>query len=132
MITVKRTFCLKEMKTKERTKTKRIRRIPINTSLQEILMEPRRKTQAVASSGAVQQAVVSGFDFHHASRIIRKVSEEAGVKPIRFHDLRHSFASNFMMRGGQIYKLQRLLGHTSIQMTERYSHLSPDHLNDAT
>lgn len=47
-------------------------------------------------------------------------------------DLRHSFASNFVMAGGEIYKLQRLLGHSSIQMTERYSHLSPDHLADAT
>jgi integrase len=60
------------------------------------------------------------------------VQRVAGVKPIRFHDLRHSFASNFILGGGSIYKLQRLLGHTSVQMTERYSHLSPEHLADAT
>lgn len=49
-------------------------------------------------------------DYHHASRILRSVATAVGVKPIRFHDLRHSFASNFVMRGGSIYKLQRLLG----------------------
>lgn len=37
-----------------------------------------------------------------------------------------------MMRGGDIYKLQKLLGHSSVQMSERYAHLSPEHLKDAT
>jgi integrase len=36
------------------------------------------------------------------------------------------------MAGGNIYNLQRMLGHSSVTMTERYSHLSPDHLNGAT
>ena len=80
----------------------------------------------------VSEAVLPEFDYHHAPRILKRLAVEAGVKPIRFHDLRHSFASCFVMRGGSIYKLQRLLGHTSIQMTERYSHLSPDHLADST
>ncbi len=47
------------------------------------------------------------------------------------HVLRHSFASHFMMNGGDILTLQRILGHSSIVMTMRYAHLSPDHLNDA-
>lgn len=37
-----------------------------------------------------------------------------------------------MMGGGNTYTLQKLLGHNSIQMTERYSHLSPEHLKGAT
>ena len=44
------------------------------------------------------------------------------------HVLRHSFASHFVMNGGDILSLQKILGHSSIQMTMRYSHLSPDHL----
>lgn len=47
------------------------------------------------------------------------------------HILRHSFASHFMMNGGDILTLQKILGHTSISMTMRYSHLSPKHLEDA-
>jgi integrase len=124
LITVKRTYCLKRGEAKERTKTSRIRRLPISQALTEILVELKN-----ASTG---EYVLPDFPFHHASKVMRRLAKEAGVKPIRFHDLRHSFASNFVMRGGQIYKLQRLLGHSSIQMTERYSHLSPDHLQDAT
>lgn len=44
---------------------------------------------------------------------------------VRFHDLRHTFASHFMMKGGDLWKLKKILGHKSIAMTERYSHLSP-------
>ncbi|HVZ35110.1 MAG TPA: site-specific integrase, partial [Polyangiaceae bacterium] len=45
---------------------------------------------------------------------------------ITFHGLRHTFASHWMMRGGNIFKLQKILGHQSTAMTERYAHLSPN------
>ena len=47
------------------------------------------------------------------------------------HALRHTYASHFMMNGGDILTLQRILGHSSINLTMRYAHLSPDHLLDA-
>ncbi len=45
---------------------------------------------------------------------------------IRFHDLRHTFASHWVMRGGDIFKLQKILGHQSMSMTQRYAHLAPE------
>jgi len=47
------------------------------------------------------------------------------------HIMRHTFASHFMMNGGNILALQKLLGHQSLTMTMRYAHLSPDHLAEA-
>jgi site-specific recombinase XerD len=47
------------------------------------------------------------------------------------HVLRHSFASHFMMNGGDILTLQKILGHSAINMTMRYAHLSQEHLNEA-
>ncbi|KVE75715.1 hypothetical protein WI99_37670 [Burkholderia cepacia] len=47
------------------------------------------------------------------------------------HVLRHTFASHFMIRGGNILTLQRILGHQSLMMTMRYAHLAPDHLEEA-
>ncbi len=45
---------------------------------------------------------------------------------IRFHDLRHTFASHWMMNGGDLFRLQKILGHRSAQMTQRYAHLAPE------
>ncbi len=45
---------------------------------------------------------------------------------IRFHDLRHTFASHWIMNGGDILKLQKSLGHKAMHMTMRYAHLAPD------
>lgn len=46
------------------------------------------------------------------------------------HVLRHTFASHFMMNGGNILVLQRSLGHANLTMTMRYAHLAPDHLQE--
>lgn len=47
------------------------------------------------------------------------------------HVLRHTFASHFMMNGGNILVLQRILGHTDIKMTMRYAHFAPNHLEES-
>ena len=57
--------------------------------------------------------------------------ERAGVKNFHFHDLRHTFASWLTMKGRPLREVQELLGHKSIRMTERYSHLAPERLRDA-
>ena len=52
----------------------------------------------------------------------------AGIQDFRFHDLRHTFASWYMMNGGDLYELARILGHSNIKMTERYAKLDRQHI----
>jgi integrase len=66
------------------------------------------------------------------SVIFRILKMPLRVKIFRFHDLRHTFASHFMKNGGNIYDLQKILGHTSLEMTQRYAHLAPEHLVQAS
>ena len=54
-----------------------------------------------------------------------------GLHDVRIHDLRHSFASALVNRGATLFDVQKLLGHSSPKMTERYSHLTPGRLMDA-
>jgi site-specific recombinase XerD len=51
--------------------------------------------------------------------------KEAGVRLIRLHDLRHSFASQLVSAGVNLRVVQDLLGHADIKMTMRYAHLAP-------
>jgi len=45
---------------------------------------------------------------------------------IRFHDLRHTFASHWVTGGGDLFRLQKILGHKTVAMTMRYAHLTVD------
>lgn len=47
-----------------------------------------------------------------------------GITDFKFHDLRHTFASHFMMNGGKLSELSEILGHKDLKMTIRYAHLS--------
>jgi integrase len=55
----------------------------------------------------------------------------ANIADFRFHDLRHTFASHLAMRGVSLRAIAQLLGHKTLQMVMRYSHLSPEHLQGA-
>jgi len=79
-------------------------------------------------------AVMANRFFMACMERFRSAVDRAGLslpKGQLTHVLRHTFASHFMMNGGNILVLQRILGHSSLQMTMRYAHLAPDHLQEA-
>ncbi|OCF98517.1 tyrosine-type recombinase/integrase [Gilliamella apicola] len=98
------------------TKGKRNRTIPISDELYQ---------QIPNKNGQLFTACYSAF---------RSALDRTGIElPERqlTHVLRHTFASHFMMNGGNILVLQKILGHTDIKMTMRYAHFAPDHFEDA-
>jgi len=60
-----------------------------------------------------------------ADTAFRSALKKTGIKDFRFHDLRHVFASQLMMMGSNLSVVQKLLGHKTLQMTQRYAHLAP-------
>lgn len=64
-----------------------------------------------------------------AYEMVRKSGQRAGLlKPLHPHALRHSFATHLLSSGANLRVLQELLGHESLQATEKYTHLGIDHL----
>ncbi len=97
-----------------RTKNGKSRSVPISKGLEGLIQE--------------HAPLVDGMNTF--KRAIAKLDFEL-PKGQMTHVLRHTFASHFMINGGNILTLQRVLGHGNITMTMRYAHLAPDHLNEA-
>lgn len=124
-LTAKQAYCYASKELVSHTKSFKIRRLPLNKQLLACLSAERAK--------ATSQNVFEGLTvFKQPSYKVRKRCKWAGVPEIRFHDLRHVFASHLAMSGVSLYDLQKLMGHQSVTMTERYSHLIPDSLNGLT
>jgi integrase len=56
----------------------------------------------------------------------KKALNEAGIDDFRFHDLRNTFASQVLLKGGSLKDVQELLGHKTMTMTLRYAHLTQE------
>lgn len=115
---------------KETTKTKIKRFVPMTGEVRALLLALHQKNQG--NPLVFLEADGTEVKYAHIYRRFHKAQDKAGItNKIRFHDLRHSFASNYMMNGGNVFDLQKLLGHTDIKMTMRYAHFTPDHLQNS-
>jgi site-specific recombinase XerD len=52
--------------------------------------------------------------------IIERISKKSGVSRLHPHLCRHTFATNYLINGGDVFSLQQILGHTSLEMVRRY------------
>ncbi|WP_332635345.1 tyrosine-type recombinase/integrase, partial [Escherichia coli] len=101
-----------------KTKNSKNRTVPISESLFEKIKKRGGKL------------VFPTLDYPLVRDVIKTVAPDVPDGQA-VHALRHTFASHFMMNGGNILTLQKILGHAKIQTTMIYAHLAPDYLQDA-
>jgi len=113
------------------TKSKKIRFVPMHSLLHERLLKVFKSSPS--SVYVVTNKKGNPVNPNHAYRDFKKDQKEAGIQNIiRFHDMRHTFASQFIMNGGGVFVLQKILGHSKVEETMRYAHLSQSFLQGAT
>ncbi len=104
------------------TKNGEKREVPMNTIVQKTIIgvfkNPESQYIFCNKHGQPYGSIKKSFS---------TACEKAGIINFRFHDLRHTFASQLVMSGVDLNTVRELLGHKSLAMTLRYSHLSPDH-----
>jgi len=100
------------------TKGKRVRSVPIDSVLESRILDHFKRHGRFSNC----------LNSFRLSLVASGLPVPSGQSS---HILRHTFASRFVMNGGNILTLQKILGHTSLTMTMRYAHLAPEHLRDA-
>jgi integrase len=110
---------------KETTKSGKERQVPLSPELAATLKRLR--------PGPPDQTIFeyNGHNLVSVRTAFLRACKKAGLgRDVVFHTLRHTFASWWVMKGGDPYRLQKCLGHSSMALTQRYSHLSPDFIRD--
>lgn len=72
-----------------------------------------------------------GWNLERLVRAMGRAVQQAALPDVTFHTLRHTFASHAVMNGIDLFTVGKLLGHKTIQQTQRYAHLAPDHMRSA-
>jgi integrase len=102
------------------TKNHERRDISMNETVKATLKEMERRGSYVFSDR-------DGSRFKRVDHSLKTALEKTGIEDFRFHDLRHTFASNLVMAGLDLDTVAELMGHKKLEMTRRYAHLSPGH-----
>lgn len=107
-----------------KAKSRRTRHIPLNKTALSVLSKWR--SQRGDGSGLVFSNK-HGKPFDNINTSWRAILKATQITGFRWHDLRHTFASNLVMKGVDLNTVRELLGHSDYQMTLRYAHLAPEH-----
>jgi integrase len=108
------------------TKNNERKDLPMDETVRTLLQGLERRGEFVFSSAKGKP--FNEMTIHNA---FHEAMKQARISDFRFHDLRHTFASNLIMAGVKIEKVQKLMGHKMLTMTQRYAHLAPGYLAES-
>ncbi|HUB72672.1 MAG TPA: tyrosine-type recombinase/integrase [Solirubrobacteraceae bacterium] len=108
------------------TKSGRVRRVPLADQAAAALDRISRRDEFTSPDDFVFcNAFGRPLDGSALRRRYRRAQVAAGVRPLRFHDLRHTFGSLLAMRGVDVVTIQKAMGHSALATTSRYLHARP-------
>jgi len=112
-----------------RSKNGERRTIPINTTVLD-LVKRKYAARPKTTDLVFHSESCTALDGSNIRRALTTALDSAKIHNLHFHDLRHTFATRMVQAGIDLYKVQRLLGHKSPIMTQRYPHHYPESLRE--
>lgn len=108
------------------SKTRKARTISMDADAAELCRHINRHGNKLVFSREKGQPLTS----YQVSRWFNRIVTKLGLEDVRFHDLRHTYASRRVREGHDLYRIGKQLGHETPATTARYSHLRIDDLHD--
>ncbi|HAM52213.1 MAG TPA: site-specific integrase [Nitrospiraceae bacterium] len=119
---------LTTVRKKTKKKSRPARTIPLNATVVECLKR-LAKVQSILGYVFFNEDG-SPIGANRLKKAFKSAVKTAKIAYCRFHDLRHSFATRLVQKGVDLYKVSTLLGHSSIEVTQRYAHHWSESLRD--
>jgi integrase len=112
-------------------KNKKMDYIPMNAVVKKVLQEWKKLQKNPSDNDLIFQHPGTGKKMHDCRNSWKKLLRDAEIENFRWHDMRHDFASQLVMKDVNILTVQKLMTHSNLEMTLRYAHLAPKKQKEA-
>jgi len=112
------------------SKNKEARTIPMSQKVFDLL-KSKSKVRSIKTDLVFHDENHEPISYVTLHREFHTTLNQAEIQDMRWHDLRHCFATKLVREGKDLYKVQKLLGHKTPIMTQRYAHHDIESLRDA-
>jgi len=113
-------------------KGQRERIVPIGNNVQKAIHRYLFRYRPIPDNPDTNNVFLSmlrrQMSYNAMKLVFNRLAERAGIKRLHAHLCRHTFATKFLSNGGDIFTLQKILGHSTLEMVRRYSNLNSDYV----
>jgi integrase/recombinase XerC/integrase/recombinase XerD len=113
-------------------KGKKERMVPIGNKAQKALQSYLFRHRPKPAHSGIENAFLSIFGTpiteNSVELMFSRLAKKSGIKRLHAHLCRHTFATMFLLNGGDVFTLQQILGHTTLEMVRNYVTLASNHI----
>jgi integrase len=106
-------------------KSDKTRYMHLNDTAYDVLFKWKEQSKDTASNSLIFRSK-NGGQMDNCKGAWKALLKRAGIENFRWHDMRHDFASQRVMKGVDLNTVRDLMGHADLKMTLRYAHLAPE------
>ena len=109
----------------ENNKAGKTVQLPVNSLVIDTLRSWKEQNHPIKGDALVFPSPISGGELNNVKKSWGALLKESKIENLRWHDMRHDFASQLVMKGVDLNTVRELMGHSDMKMTMRYAHLAP-------